>query len=141
MAVMMIADHHHVARYCKPSACEGDRISPKAFELREGESGLSVQWVERFEGERQGQVGRIRREMISTGYGLARNGRFAVLQVGAVRKNVVSDLRVEHCPAENNPSHAEILDWPDSQVERNRLAVLMMRLARKGEIFPARKEQ
>lgn len=141
MAVMIIPGEHRVARYCKPETCKGGRVWHTAFVLREGESGLSVQWVERLEGERQGQMDRIRQEMTSTGYGLARNGRFAVLQVSAVKKNVSAALRVEHCPVKNNPSHAEILNWPDGQVERNRLAVLMMRLARKGEIFPARKEQ
>ena len=140
MTAIMIADNHHVARYCKPSTCKGGGLSPTAFEPREGESGLSVQWVERFEGEREGQMDRIRQEMTSTGYGLAKNGRFAVLQVGAVRKNAVN-LCVEHCPAQKNHSHAEIRDWPDSRIERNQLAVLMMRLARKGGIFPAHKEQ
>lgn len=141
MAVMMIADNHHVARYCKPATCKGGGISHEAFVPRKGESGLSVQWVERFEGERQDQMERIRQEMTSTGYGLARNGRFAVLQVGAVRKDATANLRVEHCPADNNPSHAEICDWPDSLAERNRLAYRLQWLARKGEIFPARKEQ
>ena len=59
--------------------------------------------------------------MTDTGFSLARNGRFAVLQVGGakqlIRDKLNLDLAVEHMPVDNDPAHAGIRGYTEADRE------------------------
>lgn len=109
----------HVARHCKASTVEGDKIMAAAFMLRQGEEFLSVNWLEELKcPDRSSEIRALRdlytRKMTRVGVG----ARIAILNVGALRTKVESEspdnrlLRVIHEPELNDPSHAGIYDIP-----------------------------
>ena len=110
----------HVVHYVKPTwILEGGRVEGSAFRLREGESGLSVHWLECFEGlvkaqqlEEVRRLSRLKR---------SRKGRFAELHVDRTKRYVRDQLdgvRFVHKPSdadgdyEADPSHSEIIGLP-----------------------------
>ena len=110
MSESSLPDEDHVARYCKPSAVGTDGL-PKvaAFELREQEASLSVNWLEYFGPDRDVSIAEVRQVIRIT---LRPNGRFAVLNVAAAREAVVagggSSPKVTSDPVSGDPSHASI---------------------------------
>ena len=118
-----LADGDHFVRYVIPSRVqEGGRVDGTAFQRRVGEDAVSVHWLDVFSAgkdqqiEAVRQVSRLRR---------ARNGRFAELQVGEVRRylaEVIEMAVVRHpLPAEGDfppdPSHAEMKGLPPRDSE------------------------
>ena len=113
-----LPDDHHVVRYVKPSLVEDETIDGGAFLLRASETALSVNWMEAFEGNRQDQLNEVRR---LSRLNLARNGRFALLNVGETKRHVsesVEGIGISAAPLdptdgfEADPSHAEITGLP-----------------------------
>ena len=115
-----LTDDSQVVRYAKPTLVREDgTVGGEAFQLRRQEAGLSVHWLECFEGPpKSGQLDRVR-PLIRLQ--MRRNGRLAELQVGATREYVrdeIDDVRFVHQPltAEDSfaadPSHSEIFGLP-----------------------------
>ena len=114
-----LPDNGHVVRYVKPSLVEDETVDGSAFLLRVGETGLSVNWLEAFKGNsRQHQLSEVRRLFRLE---LARNGRFATLNVEETKQRVSEDAEeigifaapLEPTDAfEADPSHAEITGLP-----------------------------
>ena len=77
-----LPDADHFSRYCKPSDVQDGEPLSTAFQLRENEDCLSVNWLEYF-----GEVGQpaavelVRESFLRKSYQLKVNGRFAVLNV------------------------------------------------------------
>lgn len=113
-----LPDDHHVVRYVKPSLVEDETIDGGAFLLRASETALSVNWMEAFEGNRQDQLSEVRR---LSRLNLARNGRFALLNIGETKRHLsesVEGIGISAAPLdptdefEADPSHAEITGLP-----------------------------
>lgn len=112
----------HIVRYVKPSMIEEDGTpNGSEFRLRPNrpdETGLSVNWLEAFAGDKSHQIAEVRRL-----YRLAvrKTGRFAELNIGNVRGKLAEELetlRIVHDPLDAeagfdaDPSHAEITGLP-----------------------------
>lgn len=112
-----LPDTDHVVRYVKSrDLLEDGNLNCSAFQLRPGESGLSVNWIEYFKNlTKLEQIHEIR--------GLIRlsmrpSGRLAELNVGQTRRHVDYALGFVHSPlpAEDvyaaDPSHSEVIGLP-----------------------------
>ena len=118
-----LPDAAQVVRYVRPSHIrENGSAAGKAFRLRVGETGLSVNWIDYFAGlSKPEQVNEVRR---LSGLSLSRNGRFAELNVGVVKQAVRAELpdlpilRFVHDPPaangahEADPSHSLVIGLP-----------------------------
>ena len=120
-----IPDEHHVVRYVKPTLIEDEVIDGSAFVVRQDEATLSVNWLEAFEGDDQEhQLSEVRRLFRLH---LARNGRFAKLNVGETKRHVLESTEETGASArigiaaapldpvdefEADPSHAEVTGLP-----------------------------
>ncbi len=125
-----IPDAHHIVRYVRPTLVDGEAVDGSAFLLRSNEERLSVNWLEVFGGnDEHRQLGEVRRLFRLR---LARNGRFAKLNVGATKQYVseaaeelgivaAEELGVVEAPLsptdefEADPSHAEIIGLPPGE--------------------------
>jgi len=112
----------HIVRYVKPSMIEEDGTANGGeFRLRPNrpdETGLSVNWLEAFAPHKEHQLAEVRRLYRLD---VKRTGRFAEMNIGAVRAKVAQELdtlRIVHDPLdaegkhEADPSHAEIEGLP-----------------------------
>lgn len=115
-----LPDDSHVVHYVKPTwILEGGSVDGSAFRLRAGESGLSVHWLECFEGlVKSQQLDEVRRRSR-----LKRSwrGRFAELHVDRTKHYIGEQLdgvRFVHKPSDAegdygaDPSHSEITGLP-----------------------------
>jgi hypothetical protein len=109
-----------------------------AFELRPGEEHLSVNWLEYFGAQvPETAIERVRDAFQAKGYRLGRNGRFAALNVGAV-KSAVSEtvdgpVRVEHLPVDADDSHSGIFGYTTDDLA---VAVSIKALVSRESVFP-----
>ena len=116
-----LPDGDHVARYCKPSTVD-ERGYPlaNAFALRAGEDHLSVNWLEYFDPHPEVAIHQVRETLRAKGFELRPNGRFALLDVAAVKTTVKRSLglrlHVNHLPHEHDPSHAGVLGYTDADL-------------------------
>ena len=118
-----LPDAAQVVRYVRPSHIrENGDAAGRAFRLREDETGLSVNWLDYFVGlSKSEQLSEVRR---LSGLSLSRNGRFAELNVGVVKRAVRAELpelpvlRFVHDPPaangaiEADPSHSQVIGLP-----------------------------
>lgn len=111
-----------IVRYVKPSMIRDDGTADGSdFRLRPGrpdDTGLSVNWLEKFEPGKDHQLNEVRRLIRLR---LSPNGRLAEMNVGTVIRRVseeLESLRIVHDPLEStdlfdpDPSHAEITGLP-----------------------------
>ena len=110
-----------------------------AFGLRPGEDHLSVNWLEYFGApNREAAVDRVRDASRAKGYRLGRNGRFAVLNAGAVKtavsENVDGPVRIEHLPVDDDESHSGIFGYTADDLA---VAVAIKALVISENVFPA----
>ena len=130
----------HVSRYCRPRLLEDGRPKPNAFLLRPGEDHLSVHWLE-FLGAASHAlaVEQVQATMTATGFSLARNGRFAVLQVGPAKRSVRDrtglELALEHMPTDNDPAHAGIRGYAEAD---RAVAAHLAEIVADEDVYPAR---
>ena len=115
-----------VVRYLSPSQVEDDgSVDGAAFQLRQNEKGISVNWLDFFSDlNKPEQLNELRR---LSRLELRSNGRFAELNVGVAKQAVraeLPNLRFIHDPLpavdgyEADPSHSQIAELPplnDSQ--------------------------
>ncbi len=112
-----IPNDDHVSRYCKPSVINSiGQPMASAFSPRQDETYLSVNWLEYFgHPDLDVAIDRVRAVFQKKDYRVVRNGRFAVLNVGAVKtaahEATGPALQVEHLPSNVDGSHAGILGY------------------------------
>ena len=134
------SNNDHLSRYCKPTAVGRDGLpTSAAFELRPNEEYLSVNWLEYVDSSSlETAVMRVRRAFIRKEYRLRRNGRFAVVGVGAARtavKETVGRLgRVEHLPFDTDKSHAGLFGYTSDDLA---VAVELRALVQCEDVYPA----
>ncbi len=108
-----IPDDHYVVRYAKPSLINEDRITGAVFELKPGEPGLSVNWLDFFENcIKDQQLDKVRE---STQMDMNKNGRLAELNVGRTKLHLISEMKsisFKHKPCDDDPSHSEVFGLP-----------------------------
>ncbi len=119
-----LPDESHTVRYIKPSLVDDGKILADAFRLREGESTLSVHWLECFKAfTRPEQIKAVRR---LSRLKLRKKRRFAVLHTGRTKRHTMEELirgklngaRFVHTPLdadehfEADRSHSEVVGLP-----------------------------
>ena len=110
----ILPDADHVSRYCKPSAVDRQgQPMAAAFVPRSDETYLSVNWLEHCgPPDLEAAVGQVRTQFLGRGSRLSRNGRFAVLNVGAaktaVHQRLQRRLEIDHRPLDHDDTHAGI---------------------------------
>ena len=121
-------DDNHVVRYVRPRMIydfEKAEVDGKAFCLREGESGLSVNCLEAFSGDKGSQLSKVKQKIRLT---LSKNAGLAELNVGKVRQiksekmetlhlDVISDPSDAENSYDEDPSHALIVGLPKEGAE------------------------
>jgi hypothetical protein len=119
---MYLEDEHNVMRHVSYQRLlkneDGDPVGeflPEAFELKEDENGLSVNWLECFGGDMSSNIKesidvfrRTRRIGKSSAYGVASVG---VIQKICTEFGFVK-VRVLHDPEDDNESHTLIIRLP-----------------------------
>ena len=113
---MALPDADHVSRYCKPTTIENGMPLSIAFMLRENEDYLSVNWLECFRLPNLiDAVNSVSCVFRCNGYGVSKNGMFAVFNVGAtktiINKTTKNTLCIEHMPFDNDTSHSGIFGY------------------------------
>ena len=118
MSEVPLPPHDHVVRYVRPTDVDEGEVSAGAFMLRGSETSLSVNWKERLPGDRREQLAALRKLIRLR---LARNGRFATLNVGRTKGRLLSnhspiDIRSDPLDGTDDyppdPSHAGITGLP-----------------------------
>ena len=137
-----------LARYCRPSTVEDGMPTDDAFWIRPAEEHLSVNVLPGDLGVEAGLV-QIRKILAKKRYGTSPNGRLAVFNAGRVvqymRKYGDMDVRIEHEPAPDDPTHAGIAPADgrdaDTWYESKRvMARLLSKIVRENpsSMYPAR---
>ncbi len=134
-----LPDEHHVSRYCKPSTVQNDMPLVGAFQLKEDEEHLSINWLEYFELDtKDANLTKVRQALIDKGYKIRKGGRFAVLNVGLARNTVLSDvkkpIRIRHWPEDDDPSHSGIFDYAADDLQ---VALELRSLITPNDVYPA----
>jgi hypothetical protein len=120
--VTNLPDEDHVMRYVPWTRLDKDEddnvrgFLPQAFELRDDEDGLSVNWVEYHDGDWetriQASVNAIRG---SFERGIGKKSAFGIGNVGKIKETCLASgarVRVIHAPKKPNLAHAEIRRLP-----------------------------
>lgn len=135
-----IPDEDHVARYCKPKSVSRYGLpTALAFRLRPGETYLSLNWLEYFtEPSHESAIERVQESFHRKKYRLKRNGRFAVLNVGAAKeavKRVVGRRgEVEQTGSDHDPSHVGLFGYTEDNIS---VALHLSKLVRRDQVYPA----
>lgn len=111
---------HHVVRYVGHNSIRRDEdenvvgINAEAFRRKSTEDGLSVTWIEHFDGEWEDQL-RAAVSAIGRTRKAGTNSAFAWAQVGQIH-HVCSErshrVRIIHLPEDENRGHSEIRQLP-----------------------------
>ena len=140
MCAAAVPDDDHLSRYCRPSAVASDGLPmAAAFELRPGEDHLSVNWLEYFSApDLEAAIESVRNTFRAKGFGLRRNGRFAALNVGAVKATVsrvtAGTARVVHLPVDDDESHGGVFGYTADDLA---VAVAIRALVGRDNMYPA----
>jgi hypothetical protein len=109
----------HVVRYCKRQTIgERGNVLFEAFQPRESESFLSVNWPEYVGSSRRRQLKEIRLAL-SQKLGLGKTAKLAILGVGDVIAKVTEQraLSVLHQPEEEDQSHSGIFGYKHEDID------------------------
>lgn len=120
MTAETIDPEHSVVAYAKPTLCQNGQVDGEVFRRRPvDDDGLSVNWIECFDGDRAAQIAKISAVSRLT---LRANGRFAEVQVKSAAEAVAehveafgaikAPLPVEE-PHPADLSHALFLGLPE----------------------------
>ena len=111
----------HVVRYVRPTEVDDGEVSAGAFMLRKSETSLSVNWKEKLPGDPHEYLAALWKLVRLR---LARNGRFATLNVGRTKRHLLSNhYPIDICsdPLDRtddyppDPSHAGVTGLPARQ--------------------------
>ncbi len=133
-----IPDQDHISRYCSAMHCtENGQVTGTAFQFRQIEECLSVNWLEFFHlADRQEEIREVRKVLRLK---LGAKAKIAVLNVGETIKYVrtqspdARNLSMLHEPEEDDPSHSGIYGF---QYDDHLIADLIAEMVQ--ETYPAR---
>ncbi len=144
----------HVARYLKPTACDNGTATSSGFQYKKGTDGkpnereISVNWLEFFNKEApiQDNLEKVREAFLEKQYGLRKNGRFAVLNIGEMCDKVeegtaehteLVSLMVKHTPFKDDLSHSSIFGMPSDVEGEFLVSAILANCANGTGLFPA----
>jgi hypothetical protein len=107
-------------------------ILPHAFQRREAEDALSVNWLEHAEGTRDEQV-EIAAKRIAATLRLGGKSRLALSLIGKIHSTCLkhgAKVRIVHEPLPKNPGHASIRQLPREDL------ILLEALANEANLYP-----
>ena len=147
-----LLDSDEISRYCRPNTYDRRRCEPRvsAFQRKRCESGpmqgmlleneLSVNRIQFFQlRDRDGTIECIRQEFLSKPYGLSKNGRFVVFNVGRAKAAALEDgsyqLLILYTPDPPLLSHSSIFNLPDDIDEERAVATALKRLVTKSDTY------
>ena len=111
-----------------------------SFMRRPSDKELSVNWLE-LSGEKDHDdaVSYIRNVMINKPYQVSKNGRFAVLNVGAVKARIATttgilSIRIDHLPEHNDQTHSGIYGY--SREDDLEIATELSLLVKQEDVYP-----
>ena len=133
-----IEQNHNVVRYAghgKIDPITGNVVRG-AFQLREGDTGLSVNWLEYFGNDsKQEQLKKVMHDMKSIGRSIGVKGLYAELNVGETMDEVLNECGIEidvsHDPKDKNLSHALIQGLRTPSRTPKKPSVILAKLASK----------
>ena len=133
-----LPDQDHVTRYCSPMRVENGLPLAVAFEPREQDQFLSVNWLEYWgELDLDASLDQVRKEL-QRDLQVKNEGRLAVLNVSEVKLAIEQVTRrpssITHQPTTTMESHAGVFGFARSDFE---VAVELARIARPENVFPA----
>ena len=138
-----LPDGDHVVRYASPRLVDGRKVYGSLFQLRQTDAGLSVNWLECFQGlSKSRQLDEVRQ---LSRLGMRRNGRLVELNVGVTKRHMptwLDALRFIHKPRdaddvyEADPSHSEIIGLPQEGSPQAKIVGTMI-ARRVTAIYPA----
>ena len=110
---------------------EYGKVTRGAFYLNEGETALSVSWLEYFQVDtKDEQLVQVRQKI---GRKLGRESRFAELNVGTTKECVNSQanqhkrtIAFSHDPTDKNPSHSIITGMPTRESSTSRIVAKLI---------------
>ena len=149
-----LLDSDDIGRYCRPNNYDRRRCEPRvsAFQRKRCESGplqgmlledeLSVNRIQFFQlRDRDRTIECIRHEFLSKPYGLSKNGRFVVFNVGRAKTSALKaggyQLLILYTPDPPLLSHASIFNLPDDIDEERAVATAIKRLITKSGTYCA----
>ena len=134
-----ISDEDHVARYCpKREISENGTPMPDAFKLRENETYLSVNWLEYFGMPTIEANMPYVREDFGRHYKISKNGKFAVLNVGRIKRKVEESekiVHVRHLKEDDYPSHSSIEEY--ARVDDS-ITILLAEIVERKDVYSAK---
>ena len=144
----LLPDTDDVSRYCKPNDYDRRLREPKlaAFQRRSpSEENLSINRLQYFGLKSiEGAIGCVRDEFLAKEFGLSKNGRFVVFNVGSAKRAIRKggyNLKFIFDPVPPIYSHSSICDIPhDSLVERE-IATALKRLIKISHTFEGLPQQ
>ena len=134
-----LTDTDDVSRYCRPNDYDRVRSEPKlgAFQLRDSEKkkqnpDLSVNRIQHYQVQSVDKaVECIRQEFLADDYGLSKNGRFIVFNVGHAKAAGLQagnyKLVFRYSPTPPYYSHSSIYNVPVDPIEERVFATGMKR--------------
>ena len=110
------------------------------FQLREGESSLSVNWLEFLDpANRLNAIQLVRDAFAKKRFAIRPTGRFAAINVGdakeAAKAIELGPLKMEHAPSQRDQSHALISGYDESNDLE--VATELWALVQSSDIYPA----
>jgi hypothetical protein len=117
---MVLPDPNHVVRHVPWNKLQRDEhdnvvgFLPQAFALRENEDGLSVNWIEHFEGCHEERIVKTIQE-IRKAINVKPKSAFGVSKVGAIKqtcRNAPKAIKIVYWPNDNNVTHSLIRHLP-----------------------------
>ena len=134
-----IRDEDHVARYYLKRFMYPDGTPmPDAFKLRDGETYLSVNWLECFGMSTMEANMACVREDFSKKHSIVKNARFAVLNVDSIKRSMEESDRivhVKHLKDNDYPSHASI---EECARDDDSMMIILASIVVKNNVYPAK---
>ena len=145
-----LSSNHNVARYCGPKSLRGTDGLPSrdAFLLRtihgNLEEYLSTNWLEHFhQSERPIQLAGVR-QSLSRNLTLSRNGKLAVLNIGAstalCKSKAQVDIQFRTTGEPDDPSHTGIYGY-NKPTRNAKVATVLADAVKANEVYPALTDQ
>ena len=136
----LLPEQNHISRYCSAIHCtEEGQVTGTAFQIRQSEDYLSVNWLEFLQlNDRQEEISEIRK-ILGSKLTLRAKAKIAVLNIGETTNFVRSqspdarNLRFLHEPEENDSSHSGIYGY---SYDEKLIAFLIAEVIQ--ETYPAR---
>lgn len=117
---MALPDSDHVIRHISWNKLQKDEndnilgILPQAFALRKNEDGLSVNWIEHFDGCHEERIAKTIQELRNV-ISVKPRSTFGVSTVQAIKqscRNAPKAIRIVYWPNDNNVTHSLIRHLP-----------------------------